>query len=136
MGGDVSDESAGSRGTILLPGQLIWVFQTAHAAPFGPAAHFAGKGRMRGCGRIRQGISDGSSSTSVRATTVLIADDHAIVAQGIASLLKDHGFEVAGTVPTVNHGYGSASNYMMRRRWDFFVKWLMDTDPPKEYQIK
>jgi len=24
---------------------------------------------------------------------------------------------------------------MMRRRWDFFVKWLMDADPPKEYKI-
>jgi DNA-binding NarL/FixJ family response regulator len=35
---------------------------------------------------------------SMRRTTVLIADDHAIVAQGIASLLKDHGFEVVGTV--------------------------------------
>jgi DNA-binding NarL/FixJ family response regulator len=35
---------------------------------------------------------------SIRPTTVLIADDHAIVAQGIASLLKDHGFEVVGTV--------------------------------------
>jgi DNA-binding NarL/FixJ family response regulator len=34
----------------------------------------------------------------MRLTTVLIADDHAIVAQGIASLLKDHGFEVVGTV--------------------------------------
>jgi dipeptidyl-peptidase 4 len=39
-------------------------------------------------------------------------------------------------LPNQNHGYGTASNYMMRRRWDFFVKWLMETDPPKEYQIK
>jgi DNA-binding NarL/FixJ family response regulator len=34
----------------------------------------------------------------MRSTTVLIADDHAIVAQGIASLLKAHGFDVVGTV--------------------------------------
>ena len=28
------------------------------------------------------------------------------------------------------------SNYMMRRRWDFFVKWLMGTEPPKEHELK
>jgi dipeptidyl-peptidase-4 len=39
-------------------------------------------------------------------------------------------------LPNQNHGYGTASNYMMRRRWDFFVKWLMDVEPPKEYQIR
>src|SRR5579872_3865262 len=33
-----------------------------------------------------------------RPTTVLLADDHVVVAQGIASLLKDHGFDVIGTV--------------------------------------
>ena len=38
-------------------------------------------------------------------------------------------------LPNQNHGYGTASNYMMRRRWDFFVRWLMDTEPPKEYKI-
>ncbi len=38
-------------------------------------------------------------------------------------------------LPNQNHGYGSASNYMMRRRWDYFVKWLLGVDPPKEYQI-
>jgi dipeptidyl-peptidase 4 len=25
---------------------------------------------------------------------------------------------------------------MMRRRWDFFVKWLMGVEPPKEYQMQ
>lgn len=34
----------------------------------------------------------------MRATTVLIADDHAIVAEGIASLLKADGFDVVGAV--------------------------------------
>ncbi|HEY9228688.1 MAG TPA: DPP IV N-terminal domain-containing protein [Gemmatimonadaceae bacterium] len=34
-------------------------------------------------------------------------------------------------IPNANHGYGAASNYMMRRRWDYFVKWLMGTEPPK-----
>jgi len=39
-------------------------------------------------------------------------------------------------LPNQNHGYGTASAYMMRRRWDYFVKWLMGVDPPKEYQMQ
>src|SRR5262249_62405399 len=38
-------------------------------------------------------------------------------------------------IPNANHGYGAASNYMMRRRWDYFVKWLIGVNPPKEYEI-
>jgi dipeptidyl aminopeptidase/acylaminoacyl peptidase len=38
-------------------------------------------------------------------------------------------------IPNSNHGYGAASNYMMRRRWDYWVKWLLGVDPPKEYHI-
>jgi len=36
-------------------------------------------------------------------------------------------------LPNQGHGFGSASNYMMRRRWDYFVKHLLGVDPPKEY---
>jgi hypothetical protein len=35
-------------------------------------------------------------------------------------------------LPNANHGYGTASNYMMRRRWDYFVKWL-GIEPTKEW---
>src|SRR5207244_12840552 len=38
-------------------------------------------------------------------------------------------------IPNANHGYGAASNYMMRRRWDYFVRWLIGTDPPSEYRV-
>ncbi len=38
--------------------------------------------------------------------------------------------------PNARHGYGSASPYMMRRRWDYFVKHLLGAEPPKEYEIK
>ena len=38
--------------------------------------------------------------------------------------------------PNQKHGYGTASAYMMRRRWDYFVKWLQGVEPPKEYQMK
>jgi dipeptidyl aminopeptidase/acylaminoacyl peptidase len=32
--------------------------------------------------------------------------------------------------PNQNHGYGSASSYMMRRRRDYFVRWLPGVEPP------
>ena len=38
--------------------------------------------------------------------------------------------------PNQAHGYGSQSNYMMRKRWDYFVKWLLDSEPPKEFEFK
>lgn len=38
--------------------------------------------------------------------------------------------------PNARHGYGADSLYMMRRRWDYFVKNLMGAEPPKEYEIK
>lgn len=39
-------------------------------------------------------------------------------------------------IPNARHGYGTASYYMMRRRWDYFVKNLLGVDPPKEYELK
>ena len=38
-------------------------------------------------------------------------------------------------LPNRTHGFGNEP-YMVRRRWDYFVKNLMDAEPPKEYQIK
>jgi dipeptidyl aminopeptidase/acylaminoacyl peptidase len=37
--------------------------------------------------------------------------------------------------PNARHGYGADSSYMMRRRWDYFVRHLMGAEPPREYQI-
>ena len=37
-------------------------------------------------------------------------------------------------IPNAHHGYGSASQYMMRRRWDYFVKNLAGGVPPDNYQ--
>jgi dipeptidyl aminopeptidase/acylaminoacyl peptidase len=39
-------------------------------------------------------------------------------------------------IPNVAHGYGAASNYMMRRRWDYFVTWLAGGTPPAGYEIR
>ncbi len=38
--------------------------------------------------------------------------------------------------PNAHHGYGDDSYYMMRRRWDYFVKNLMGATPPKNFEIK
>jgi dipeptidyl-peptidase 4 len=39
-------------------------------------------------------------------------------------------------IPNVAHGYGEASQYMTRRRWDYFVKNLAGNVPPHEYEMK
>jgi len=38
-------------------------------------------------------------------------------------------------LPNQRHGYGNMSNYMTRRRWDYFVKYLLGAEPPKEYKL-
>ena len=37
--------------------------------------------------------------------------------------------------PHARHGYGADNNYMMRRRWDYFVEHLLGAQPPENYQI-
>jgi dipeptidyl-peptidase 4 len=37
--------------------------------------------------------------------------------------------------PHQRHGFGVDNNYMMRRRWDYFVRHLMGAEPPHEYRI-
>ncbi|MFC2118899.1 DPP IV N-terminal domain-containing protein [Bacteroidota bacterium] len=37
--------------------------------------------------------------------------------------------------PNRGHGFSSES-YMMRRRWDYFVKHLLNAQPPKEFEFK
>jgi dipeptidyl aminopeptidase/acylaminoacyl peptidase len=39
-------------------------------------------------------------------------------------------------LPNQGHGYADAAPYMMRRRWDYFVKWLMGAEPPREYTMR
>lgn len=38
-------------------------------------------------------------------------------------------------IPNAHHGYGEAAPYMMRRRWDYFVRYLMGGTPPKDYRM-
>jgi len=38
-------------------------------------------------------------------------------------------------LPNRNHGFGNEP-YMVRRRWDYFVRYLMGAEPPKNYELK
>jgi dipeptidyl aminopeptidase/acylaminoacyl peptidase len=37
--------------------------------------------------------------------------------------------------PNAAHDFGSANDYMTRRRWDFFVRHLLGAAPPEGYQL-
>jgi dipeptidyl-peptidase 4 len=39
-------------------------------------------------------------------------------------------------IPNARHGYGDATPYVTRRRWDYFVRYLAEGVPPAEYQMK
>jgi dipeptidyl-peptidase-4 len=38
-------------------------------------------------------------------------------------------------LPNRHHGF-AAEPYMVRRRWDYYVRYLMGAEPPKEYEMK
>ena len=37
--------------------------------------------------------------------------------------------------PNQRHGYGSMTNYMTRKRWDYFITHLRKEVPPKEFDL-
>ena len=56
-----------------------------------------------------------------------------LVADSLIKANKDFDFLL---LPNARHGYGSDRYYMMRKRWDYFVQYLLKAVPPKEYLIK
>lgn len=54
-----------------------------------------------------------------------------LVIEALERANKDYDLVV---FPNSAHGYSFYSTYMMRRRWDYFVKNLLGAEPPKEYQ--
>jgi len=54
-----------------------------------------------------------------------------LVVEALEKANKDYDLII---FPNSAHGYGTYSNYMMRRRWDYFVKNLLGAEPPKEYK--
>ncbi|HWI24484.1 MAG TPA: prolyl oligopeptidase family serine peptidase, partial [Lysobacter sp.] len=39
-------------------------------------------------------------------------------------------------LPNARHGYGEYSLYVMRKRWDYFVRNLLGAEPPAQYEVK
>lgn len=56
-----------------------------------------------------------------------------LVVEALEKANKDYDLVV---FPNSPHGYGAYSPYMMRRRWDYFVKNLLGVEPPHEYVLK
>ena len=56
-----------------------------------------------------------------------------LVIDALEKANKDYDLVV---FPNSHHGYGEFSYYMMRRRWDYFIKNLLGATPPKEYELK
>jgi len=56
-----------------------------------------------------------------------------LVVEALEKAGKDYDLVV---FPNSPHGYGQYSPYMMRRRWDYFVKNLLGVEPPHEYMLK
>ncbi|QJD96475.1 prolyl oligopeptidase family serine peptidase [Mucilaginibacter robiniae] len=56
-----------------------------------------------------------------------------LVVEALEKANKDYDLVI---FPNSAHGYGTYSYYMMRRRWDYFVKNLLGVEPPHEYRTK
>lgn len=55
-----------------------------------------------------------------------------LVVQALEKANKDFDMII---FPNAHHGYGMDSYYMMRKRWDYFVRYLQGNEPPKEFKI-
>lgn len=56
-----------------------------------------------------------------------------LVVEALEKANKDYDLVI---FPNSAHGFGQYSYYMMRRRWDYFVKNLRGIEPPKEFELK
>ncbi len=71
---------------------------------------------------IAHGMMDGNVPPS---NTMLMVD-------ALVEANKDFDLLV---FPKARHGYGPASRYWMRQRWDYFVRHLHGVEPPKEFEF-
>ncbi len=72
-------------------------------------------------------LAHGTMDTNVPPYQTLLVVDALIKANKDFDLLM---------LPNQDHGFGAASDYMTRRRWDYFVRWVMGAEPPAQYQMK
>ena len=72
-------------------------------------------------------LAHGTSDDNVPPSNTLLVVDALIKANKDFDLLM---------IPNARHGYGAAAQYMTRRRWDYFVRYVRGDTPPFEYQMK
>ena len=72
-------------------------------------------------------LAHGTMDTNVPPDNTLLVVDALIKANKDFDLLM---------IPNANHGYAEASQYMTRRRWDYFVRYLAGGTPPVEYAMR
>jgi dipeptidyl-peptidase 4 len=70
-------------------------------------------------------LAHGTLDTNVPPYNTLLVVDELIKANKDFDLIM---------LPNRGHGFGSEP-YMIRRRWDYFVRYLLGAEPPKEYQL-
>lgn len=71
-------------------------------------------------------LSHGTMDDNVPPANTLLVVDALIKANKDFDLLM---------IPNVHHGYAEASQYMTRRRWDYFIRYLAGNTPPHEYKM-
>lgn len=70
-------------------------------------------------------LAHGTSDTNVPVYNTLLVVDALIAANKDFDLIL---------LPNRGHGFGNEP-YMMRRRWDYFVRHLLGAEPPREYEF-
>lgn len=70
-------------------------------------------------------LAHGTMDTNVPPSNTLLVVNELIKANKDFDLLL---------LPNRNHGFGNEP-YMVRRRWDYFVRYLLGAEPPKEYEL-
>ena len=104
-------------------------------ASFNPIFHFLYKDIAMAEAELEIAAApDGTTETKLEYVSIdiFLNDNTTLVVDALIKAGKDFDLLL---LPNLPHGYGPASNYMMRRRWDYFVTHLMGATPPKEYQI-
>jgi dipeptidyl aminopeptidase/acylaminoacyl peptidase len=71
-------------------------------------------------------LAHGTLDTNVPPSNTLLLVNELIKANKDFDLLM---------LPNRGHGFGNEP-YMVRRRWDYFVKYLLGAEPPREYELK
>jgi dipeptidyl aminopeptidase/acylaminoacyl peptidase len=104
--------------------QGLETFDDAGRSSYAAQANAAKAANLKGKLLLAHGLMDDNVPPS---NTFLVVD---------ALVKANRDFDLV-VFPHARHGYkGADGSYMMRRRWDYFVRWLRGAQPPKEYAMQ